>query len=1212
MPTSRYSWLHTSSLLLIFSTLFAFFLFNNPSQAVVTAAMPTTTTPTSLNFAAPVSYTTGGNAPQIVKAGDFNGDGKADLAVSNLNSGNVGILLGNGDGTFQPALTTPTGASPFTLAIADLNGDNKLDLVVVRIFGNYQVDVLLGNGDGTFQPYVPYTVLNNPQEPVIGDFNNDGKLDIAVSIDTINGQVALLLGNGDGTFQPTTYFSAGGANAAAIAAGDFNGDGKLDLAVSLDNPSGQVAILLNNGNGTFQNPSLNPAGYRPSEIRVGDLNGDGKPDLVFGSGGSNHFSVLLGNGNGTFQAASPTPGTSGVGSIDLVDFNGDGKLDVIWDTVETSGSPQVGVALGNGDGTFQPAFVCNLGSGGVYVVGADFSGDGKPDFAVTQPAINKVVVFINNKLPSISINDKSVVEGNSGTASMVFTVTMTGSCCQNVTVNYATADSTATTADNDYVATSGTLIFAPGEITKTITVAVKGDTKVEPDETFLVNLTNPVNATLTKAQGIGTIINDDLPSIAISNVSQAEGNTGTTPFNFTVSLSSPFSQTISVQYATADGTATVADNDYQATSGTLTFAPGEITKTVTVLIKGDTKIEPDETFFVNLTNPVNATIGAGQGVGTIINDDVASFSFSSSVSYNTGGNAPQVVKAGDFNGDGKPDLAVSNINSGNVGILLGNGDGTFQPALIIPTGTNPFTLATADFNGDGKLDLAVVRIFGAYQVDILLGNGDGTFQPYVPYTVLYNPQEPVVGDFNNDGKLDIAVSIDAINGQVAMLLGNGDGTFQATTYFSAGGANASSIAAGDFNGDGKLDLAVSLDNPSGQVAILLNNGNGTFQAPSLNPAGYRPSEIRVGDFNGDSKPDLVFGSGGPNNFSVLLGNGNGTFQPANPTPGTSGVSSLDLVDFNGDGKLDVVWDTAITTGPPQVGVALGNGDGTFQPAFVCKLNSAGLSVAGADFNSDGKPDFAVTEPAINKVVVFINNKLPSISINDVTVTEPKSGTTSATFTVTLSGACCQSVQVNYATADGTATLADNDYVSASGILTFAPGEITKTITITVNGDTKDEPDETFLVNLTNPVNVTLGKAQGVGTITEPPCDPSQVVANQDDGQASACGTLSYALAQLVGNNSTPVTITFSLSGTNTITMSGPLTPTVKTGVVIKGGSCANPIVINGNGVSGDGLRLSGGDNLINLWVKGFAGRQLVVGPPSSSPNIFQCVKVSKT
>jgi Calx-beta domain/WD40-like Beta Propeller Repeat len=227
----------------------------------------------------------------------------------------------------------------------------------------------------------------------------------------------------------------------------------------------------------------------------------------------------------------------------------------------------------------------------------------------------------------ISINDASLVEGDSGQTAFRLTVSLDQAQPAPVTVDFATADGTAT-APSDYTATNGTLTFAPGETAKTVTVQVNGDTAVEPDETFAVNLTNATgNATIADATGVGTIVNDDQPVIAapsrisIGDVAMAEGNAGQSAFRFTVSLDQAQSAPVAVDFATANGTAT-APSDYTAKTGTLSFAPGETAKTVTVQVNGDTRKEPTETFSVNLSNAGgNATIADGHAVGTITNDD---------------------------------------------------------------------------------------------------------------------------------------------------------------------------------------------------------------------------------------------------------------------------------------------------------------------------------------------------------------------------------------------------------------------------------------------------------------------------------------------------------------------------------------------------------------------------------------------------------------
>lgn len=205
-----------------------------------------------------------------------------------------------------------------------------------------------------------------------------------------------------------------------------------------------------------------------------------------------------------------------------------------------------------------------------------------------------------------------------------------------VTVNYATADGTATTANNDYQSTTGTLTFNPGTTSQTITVPINGDTVLETDETFTVNLSNPVNAGLTNNSATGTIVNDEV-AISLSNPTvQNEGNSGNVNYNFTVSLNIPSTQIVGVNYNTSDGTATTADSDYTSTSGNLIFNPGETQKTITVVANGDNKYEQTETFNLNLLTPINASILNSTAVGTIANDDAFPTIAIADVSQNEG------------------------------------------------------------------------------------------------------------------------------------------------------------------------------------------------------------------------------------------------------------------------------------------------------------------------------------------------------------------------------------------------------------------------------------------------------------------------------------------------------------------------------------------------------------------------------------------------
>jgi hypothetical protein len=232
------------------------------------------------------------------------------------------------------------------------------------------------------------------------------------------------------------------------------------------------------------------------------------------------------------------------------------------------------------------------------------------------------LIVNDDPVPALSVGDVTVGEGQSGTTSALFTVSLSAASGQTVTVGFATANGTAA-AGSDYQATSGTLTFSPGQTARTITVLVNGDATSEPDETFTVNLSGAVNATIADGQGSGTITNDDgTPQLSINDVASTEGNTGSKGVTFTVMLAPPSSVAVTVDWATGDNTAE-AGSDYTAAAGSLTFAPGETAKPVTVQVTGETLVEPDETFFVTLSDAANALIADAVGIGTIVNDDAA-------------------------------------------------------------------------------------------------------------------------------------------------------------------------------------------------------------------------------------------------------------------------------------------------------------------------------------------------------------------------------------------------------------------------------------------------------------------------------------------------------------------------------------------------------------------------------------------------------------
>jgi hypothetical protein len=342
--------------------------------------------------------------------------------------------------------------------------------------------------------------------------------------------------------------------------------------------------------------------------------------------------------------------------------------------------------------------------------------------------------------------------------------------------------------------------------------------------------------------------------------------------------------------------------------------------------------------------------------------------------HRTAGGDPTSVAVGDFNGDGIPDLAVA-VSHSAVTILLGQGDGTFGPAHSYATGSFPASVTVGDFNRDGIADLIVANAteLAMDSVTVLFGKGDGTFRTGQSFPTGAGAFSVAVGDFNGAGNLDLAV---ADSSGVSILVGNGDGTFQVPQIYGVGSSYA--VVAGHFNGDGYLDLAVANYN-SDTVSILLGRGDGTFRAQASYPAGLSPVAVAAGNFRGSALDLAVANSGDyeggisiPSNVSVLLGKGNGTFQSAVNYSDSSYPQSVAVGDFNGDGLPDLA-----VAGGFGLSLRLGNGDGTFQAPLVIDAAGFHVAVAAGDFNGDGRLDLVVANSDTSRreggVTIWLGN-----------------------------------------------------------------------------------------------------------------------------------------------------------------------------------------------------------------------------------------------
>lgn len=445
----------------------------------------------------------------------------------------------------------------------------------------------------------------------------------------------------------------------------------------------------------------------------------------------------------------------------------------------------------------------------------------------------------SSSLPTLSINDAIVTEGNSGTTNMTFTVRLSAASTQTVSVNFATANGTAI-AGSDYTSGSGTITFNPGETSKTITVAVRGDLLDEDNETFMVNLSNAINATIADGQGIGTITdNDATPSFRINDVTITEGDSGTSNVAFTVNLSAASGRTATVNFATANGTAT-AGADYTATSGTLTFAPGETSKTITIPVLADLLDENNETFRVNLSNATNATIADSQGIATITdNDPTPSFRISD-VTITEG-------SSGTKNATFTVSLSASSGRTATVNFATANGT----------------AIATSDYTAtSGTLTFAPGETTKTITVPIIsdtLGESNETF------TVnLSSATNATIADGQGVGTIVDDDSIPSIRISDATIIEGDSGTSNATFTVTLSAASTQTTAVNFTTADGTAIAGSDYTATSGTLTFASGETSKTITVPI------------IGDLLNEDNETFTVNLSNPTNATIADGQGVGT------------------------------------------------------------------------------------------------------------------------------------------------------------------------------------------------------------------------------------------------------------------------------------------------------------------------------------------------
>lgn len=712
-------------------------------------------------------------------------------------------------------------AASVAVVSADFNHDGVADLAVL---GASSIDIFLGKGNRSFAPPISVHLNGGPQsydELAVTDINGDGKPDLVAS----GSNSRIFFGKGDGTFTAGPTIALAGR---PVLAADFNLDGKADLAFAAGNG---ISDTLGDGKGGFSAPVvLAGAG---GCLAVGDVNGDGDPDVI--GCGLNSVLVFLGKGDGTFRRPISSSIPSSAIFATAGDLNNDGHLDVAAVATHDNGSdPNMGpvyVLYGNGDGSFQPVLQVHTNIGPLFSVGiGDLNGDGWPDLVAASVGGIAGAPFIGS-LVGTYLN-QGAAQGFA--QDQVYPVTFVNG------LPWATllvADLTGDKRPEIVVTSGGDAFFSvlfndgAGGLKDLRSIGLPGNSAAG------VLFGTPVSVAQADFNGDGL---GDLAFFTAHN-----GHYELKVFFGTGKSGQPF----------LPGTSTVL----APTSSS--FEPISL---VSADFDGDGKMD----VVISYTNLLQAVsfvqVYLGSGDGT----------------FHAGGHlgvpmAGALTIAADFNGDGKMDLASS---SGFV--ALGNGDGTFQKANMFFQ-TSPLAstfgvwLAAADFNHDGKLDLAFQTpedVNAGQPLLIFTGNGDGTFQNPVSYTWGYLPASGAVADLNGDGNPDIVILSSASGRKqntVAVFLGNPDGSFQPPSYLHASYTVAPlAILAADFNGDGKVDVAV-MDSGGSAIHLFAGHGDGAFERDVELGGASTALWLGTGNYGGHLKPgysDLVMFDGGPNSF----------------------------------------------------------------------------------------------------------------------------------------------------------------------------------------------------------------------------------------------------------------------------------------------------------------------------------------------------------
>jgi hypothetical protein len=973
-------------------------------------------------------YATGA-VPVSVYSADLDGDGYLDLMTSNLNTSDVSILLNNGDGTFGAHMDYAVGSSHCVTA-ADLDGDAYLDVISLSS-GN--VSILFNNGDGTFGSPSLYGVGSGPNDVFAADLDGDGDLDLATSNEG-SSNLSVILNNGDGTFGPNATYPAGYRPISVLAA-DFDGDGDLDLAAA-DYWYDYVSVLLNllpgSIEGTVYDEEANPI---ESALVIADGTIIGDTTDINGQ----YFLDRLGEGLHNISFLHPIYRDTTVLDVVVAAYDTT-SLDMVMTLpgavsgfVHDEGAAPVEGMYVYADGTsiddttdINGEYLLDDLDVGIYDIiftHPDYRDTTIFNISVTRGDTTALSIVMELDLPGVItgvVSDSSIfpIEGvyivATGNTPASDTTDINGDyMLHNLEVGYYDVSFSIpyyrdTTVVNVWVTAGDTITLdlvmeeePPGWIS-----GIVRDTSSTPIEDVYVIAINTLTDDSTDINGAYLL--DSLEIGAYDILFSHPAYRDTTVMGVSVTSNdttlldvvlnefprvlSVFPENnelnvlpninISVTFDIDMDSASINDSTFLIHTLYSGYHSGTITydsSSRTTIFDPVGEFGYGEVVSVMATSRILSSVGVPLDVGyvwyfnAIVGGGTATFNPRSIYPV---ADYPVAVTAGDFDSDGDIDVAASNSGSSSgVTVLLNNGDGTFAPYSIYPVGTAPLSVATSDIDLDNDLDILAANN-GSNSISVLTNNGNGTFSMDSIYAVAYQPDELIMTDLNGDGYQDITVRHRYIT-KVATILNNGDGTFGNEVLYATGGSNTQSMAVGDLDYDGDIDIVAGNTQSPSNIGILLNNGSGEFELYSTYLLDDSPPDtICAADLNGDGYLDLAITEARYDSLILLFNNYDSTFSNYMSYPIDRDITSVIAADLDADGDLDLAG-VSLNDGSPVI--FSNNGDGTFAPYTTFSVGDYPYSIFSADFDGDGSLDLVVPNLLDNTVSILLNYVPGSIS-----------------------------------------------------------------------------------------------------------------------------------------------------------------------------------------------------------------------------------------